>query len=53
MTEAARCKREEAFGTPQVFALFEAQIQTRVKWQEVREANGMNAQRPGCTQLKT
>lgn len=53
VTEAARCKREEVFGIPRVFALFKAQIQTRVKWQEVREAHEVNVQRPGCTQLKT
>lgn len=52
MTEAVRCKREELFGIPQVFALFKAQIQTRVKWQEMREAHGVNVQRHPVEDLR-
>ena len=43
LTEAERYEREEkVFGTPRVFALFEAQIETRGEWLEVREAHGVN-----------
>lgn len=35
--EAERCEREQAmFGAPQIFALFEAQIEGRGAWQKVR-----------------